>query len=589
MEKIENFNKDIHTVDYRLQYEDKKATANTLLCIEGRKVESLNGDFNFTPDPYETSLRAHWYEEKTISDNGLQLPMDSDFEGWPTLPVPSCWNTERPELYYYENLGLYFKAFDYKQDANGERVFLHFEGSFYRTYVFLNGKKAGMHDGGSTPFSLEITDLLSAKNRLIIAVDASRSKDRLPMDNTDWFNYGGIYRDLMLIRTPQTFIRDWHTNLAPSSFSKIVVEVELDKAVDGKATYTIEELSIKKEITISQGKGTLTFDAKVDLWSPENPKLYTVGLQFEHDCVSDKIGFRDIRVEGLSILLNDKEIYLKGVSVHEDHITLGKTTNEQIIRDTIADLKEMNGNFLRLAHYPHTRLFSKIADELGVLLWEEIPVYWAINFGNEKTYQDAENQLSELIIRDRNRASVIIWSVGNENPDTDERLHFMSSLAKKAKSLDNSRLVSAACLVNTLKLKLEDRLMEYLDIIGNNEYYGWYEPNFEDLLTILENTELTKPVIITEFGGGAKAGNHGTKETMWTEEFQEALYKKQFETLSKCKYVKGTTPWIFYDFRAVRRLNKYQKGFNRKGLIDSDRKTKKLAFYVTQNYYKTKG
>jgi beta-glucuronidase len=587
MEKIENFNKDIHTVDYRLQYEDNKATADTLLCIEGRKVELLNGDFNFSPDPYETSLRAHWYEEKTISENGLPLPLDSDFEGWPTIPVPACWNTERPELYYYENLGLYFKAFDYKAETIGERVFLHFEGSFYRTYVFLNGQKAGMHDGGSTPFSLEVTNLLKAKNRLIIAVDASRSKDRLPMDNTDWFNYGGIYRDLMVIRTPSTFIRDWHTNLSVSSYEKIAVSVELDKPVEGTVTYRIAELSIEKEIAITNGKGNLTFEAKPELWSVENPKLYTVELQFENDIVSDKIGFRDIKVEGLSILLNGKEIYLKGVSVHEDHITLGKSTNETVIRNTIKDLKEMNGNFLRLAHYPHTRLFSKLADEMGVLLWEEIPVYWAINFANASTYQDAENQLSELIKRDRNRASVIIWSVGNENPDTDERLHFMSSLAKKAKELDKTRLVSAACLVNTAKLKLEDRLMDYLDIIGNNEYYGWYEPNFEDLLTILENTALTKPVIITEFGGGAKAGNHGTKETMWTEEFQEALYIKQFETLSKCKYVKGTTPWIFYDFRAVRRLNKYQKGFNRKGLIDSDRKTRKLAFYVTQNYYKT--
>jgi beta-glucuronidase len=165
----------------------------------------------------------------------------------------------------------------------------------------------------------------------------------------------------------------------------------------------------------------------------------------------------------------------------------------------------------------------------------------------------------------------------------------MSSLAKKTRELDPTRFVSAACLVNTTKLKLEDRLMEHLDIIGNNEYYGWYEPNFEDLLTILNNTDLTKPVIITEFGGGARAGNHGTKDTMWTEEFQEALYIKQFDTLDKAKYVRGMTPWIFYDFRAVRRLNRYQEGFNRKGLIDSDRKTKKLAFYVTQKYYKTKG
>lgn len=590
MKKAENFKQHIHVVDYRLQYEENRATAETLMSIEGREIELLNGPFHFSPDPYETCLRAKWFKEKKISDNGLPLPIDSDFEGWPTINVPSCWNTECKDLYYYESTALYFKTFKYKEHNPGERVFLHFEGSSYRTYVFLNGKVIGMHDGASTPFSFEITDtLIPDENRLIIAVDASRSKDRVPMDNTDWFNYGGIYRDIMLVRTPATYIQNFFSQLQPHTTNEVFASVTMDKKINGKAIYRITELGIEKEIPIKEGKGSIVFKADLQLWSPENPKLYTVEISTEDDALCENIGFRDIQVDGINILLNGKPIFLKGISVHEDHITLGKSTNEQVIRDTIADLKEMHGNFIRLAHYPHTRLFSKIADEMGVLLWEEIPVYWAINFTNEATYTDAENQLAELIIRDRNRASVIIWSVGNENPDTDARLSFMSSLAKKTRELDPTRLVSAACLVNTAKLKLEDRLMEHLDIIGNNEYYGWYEPNFEDLLTILNNTDLTKPVIITEFGGGARAGNHGTKDTMWTEEFQEALYIKQFTTLDKAKYVRGMTPWIFYDFRAVRRLNRYQEGFNRKGLIDSDRKTKKLAFYVTQKYYKTKG
>ena len=245
----------------------------------------------------------------------------------------------------------------------------------------------------------------------------------------------------------------------------------------------------------------------------------------------------------------------------------------------------MHGIFLRLAHYPHTRRFAKIADETGVLLWEEIPVYWAIDFSNPDTYDDAENQLSELIVRDKNRASVIIWSVGNENADTDDRLSFMRNLVQTAKRLDPTRLVSAACLVNREKMCLEDRLMNELDVIGNNEYYGWYEPNFDDLITILNNTKLTKPVIITEFGAGAGYGNHGTENTLWTEEYQETLYKKQFAVMKRSDFIQGTTPWILYDFRAVRRQNRYQKGFNRKGLIDADRKRRKLAFKVVADYY----
>lgn len=588
MKNIDNFNKDIHITNYKDEYDNLRVTSESLIQITGRKTESLNGKYNFIPDPYESLLRAKWFKERKVAENGLLIPQDYDFEKWETIKVPSCWNTERKDLYLYENMGLYFKSFNYKKETEDERSFLHFEGSTYRTYVFLNGNPIAMHDGGSTPFSIETTKYIKEENRLIIAVDASRDKDRVPMDNTDWFNYGGIYRDIMLIRTKETFIKQWKSYLIPNSnFSTIKTVVEMDKKISGKVVLEIPELKIKETININDGKGEIIINAKPQLWSLENPKLYDVILSTEYDSVKDSIGYREIKVDGLNVYLNGKEIYLKGVSVHEDHIKLGKTTCEKTIRNTIKDVKDLNGNFIRLAHYPHSRLFAKIADQEGILLWEEIPVYWAINFSNPATLSDASNQLSELILRDINRASVIIWSVGNENPDSDERLKFMTTLVDKAKELDNSRLVSAACLVNTAKLKLEDRLMEKLDIIGNNEYYGWYEPKFEDLLTILENTDLDKPVIITEFGGGAKAGNHGTKDTMWTEEFQEELYKKQFATIKKCKYIKGTTPWILYDFRAVRRLNILQRGFNLKGLIDSDRKTRKLAFYVTQKHYKS--
>ena len=152
------------------------------------------------------------------------------------------------------------------------------------------------------------------------------------------------------------------------------------------------------------------------------------------------------------------------------------------------------------------RKAARIADKVGILLWEEVPVYWAIDFKNHDTYKNAENQLTELILRDTNRASVIIWSVGNENADTDDRLEFMSSLAKKAKEIDPSRLVSAACLVDTDNLMIKDRLTDYLDIIGLNEYYGWYAPDFNDLIKLLDNSNPQKPVIVTEFGADALKG-----------------------------------------------------------------------------------
>lgn len=582
-----NHLEDIHVVNYREKFEKYRIGAETLVATDGRNLESLDGKWTFMADPYESALRADWYKEIRFSPDGREVPYDFDFELWPEMKVPSCWNMERSDLYLYDDLGLYYRPFTYRPEKEGERTFIQFEGAQYRTYVFINNKPVAMHDGGSTPFTVETTGLLNEFNKIMVFVDASRNRSRVPMDNTDWFNYGGLYRSVNFFRTGKSLIKDWFIRLLPKSdFKKIALDFTVDGKTEGFVCLEIPELGIRKDVPFSNGKGSIVFDAALELWSPECPKLYDVSLSIDGDRIEDRIGFREIRVDGKKILLNGKRIFLKGISVHEDHIELGKTSNDDVIRKTISDLKELNGCFLRLAHYPHTRRFAKIADELGVLLWEEIPVYWAIDFDNPSTFADASNQLSELILRDRNRASVIIWSIGNENEDTDSRLSFMSRLAKRAREIDDSRLVSAACLVNTVNMRLEDRLMDCLDIIGNNQYYGWYEPNFDNLITILNNTQLSKPVIITEFGGGARYGIRGTKDTRWTEDYQAELYRKQYETMLKSDFIQGTTPWILYDFRAVRRLNHFQEGFNRKGLIDADRVHRKLAFDVVKNVYK---
>jgi len=586
--KIGNFTSNIHDTNYKAKFEQQTVDNSTLIQINGRERESLNGKYTFTVDPYETCLRSEWFLGLTEKpDSHMEIPINYNFELYPTHNVPSCWNMEDDQLYYYSDTGLYFRNFKYKNRGE-EHVFLHLEGAMYRCYVFMNHEFVGVHDGGSTPFSMDVTEYLKeGENEILFSVDTSRESYRLPMDNTDWFNYGGLYRDIYLLRTPKVFIKDYYATLVPNQkFDTIHAEVTMNESVNETVVFEIAELGVKESIEVKDGKGEISISAKPELWSPDSPKLYDVTFTSASDSVSDKIGFREIRVEGLNIILNGKEIFLKGISIHEDHVDLGKTTNDDIIRQSINQLKDMYGNFFRLAHYPHTRRFAQIADEMGVLLWEEVPVYWAIDFKNPATIKDGQNQLRELILRDRNRASVIIWSVGNENPDTDERLEFMIKLVDICHELDPTRPTSAACLVNKVTLRLEDRLMDHLDIIGNNEYYGWYDPNIDELLDILDNTNLTKPVIIAEFGAGAKAGYHSTKESLWSEEFQAELYRRQYETMAKSPFIKGTTPWIFYDFRAVRRLNKHQEGFNRKGLIAEDRKTKKLAYYVTQDHYK---
>jgi len=602
-QKPENFTPGIHNADYENEFLQIRLNASSLVNITGRKTETLNGKWGFAADLYDTCRRQGWFRQERINSEGREVPLDCNWDDLEQIDVPSSWNLQKPELYYFENFGVYTRTFSYTPARAGERLLLRFEGAAYRTTVFLNGKFIGTHDGASTPFNIDITDVVKEDNRLVVSVDARRNPYRVPMENTDWFNYGGLYRDVCLVRFPSIYIKDWFVRLDPQSAEKdshvIQVDICIESAdvfhangskVTGTVWMEIPELGINNEIQIYNGKGEAKIPASLQLWNPENPKLYDVKFSLNAigrtDTVSDRIGFRTIAVKGQDIFLNGKKIFLKGVSVHEDHFALGKTTNEEIIRQTIRDLKEMNGNYLRLAHYPHDARFARIADEEGVMLWEEIPVYWAIAFDNPETYIDAENQLTELIYRDRNRASVIIWSIGNENADTDSRLSFMSKLAQRVRELDNSRLVSAACLIKHDKLLIEDRLVDFLDVIGFNEYYGWYDPDFDKLPKILANSNPDKPVIISEFGGDARLGNRGAKDELWTEDNQKYIYERQVETFKKCSYIAGTTPWILYDFRCPRRFNRYQEGFNRKGLIDADRKTRKPAFYVMQEFYR---
>jgi beta-glucuronidase len=220
-----------------------------------------------------------------------------------------------------------------------------------------------------------------------------------------------------------------------------------------------------------------------------------------------------------------------------------------------------------------------------MLLWEEIPVYWALDFGNAGTLANAKNQLQELILRDRNRASVLVWAVGNENPDTDERYTFMKTLIETVRELDPSRLVSAACLADIAKHRLEDRLAKDVDIVGINEYYGWYYSGYDKLEKLL-SADFDRPVVVSEFGAEAVGGLHGDAAEPWTEEYQEEVYRNQLKVLLGGAKIAGLTPWLLYDFKTPRRLNEHQKMYNLKGLADRTKSYKKKAYYLVQKKYK---
>jgi beta-glucuronidase len=588
------------------------AQEKLLINSYNRNTTLLDGNWNYIVDPYENGYYNYRYEafdtQKSPSKNAYFLnskpssPSDLveyDFDASETIHVPGDWNTQKENLFYYEGTVWYKKSFNYLKTKSTNRVFVYFGAINYESHVYLNGEKLGTNIGGFTPFNFEITDLLKEKdNFLVVKVDNKRKKEGVPTLNTDWWNYGGITRSVELIETSSNFIQDYFIQLDPTDKNKIKGFVSLNGAeiANKKIQLSIPQLKINKELSTDEN-GTIQFEItnkKTNYWSPENPFLYDVVLKTQDEEIKDQIGFRSIKTKDRFILLNDEKIFLKGISIHEESpFRQGRGNTLEDAKQLLEWAKEMGCNFVRLAHYPHNEHMVRLADKMGILVWEENPVYWTIQWENEDTFKNAENQLTTVINRDKNRASVIIWSMANETPSSDARNIFLTKLATKTRTLDPTRLISAALEQSSFEgsatvKTIHDPFANVVDILSFNQYIGWYEGLPERSKEITWKIDINKPVIISEFGAGAKKGLHGEKTTRWTEEFQEYLYEETLKMIDQIDQLQGISPWILVDFRSPRRpLPEIQDGWNRKGLISDDGQKKK-AFFVLQNYYNNK-
>jgi beta-glucuronidase len=312
----------------------------------------------------------------------------------------------------------------------------------------LNGEELGQHEGGFTPFDFEITDRIWAQdNFLILRVNNTRGLDQVPTVNTDWWNYGGITRPVTLVEVPQTFVQDYSIQLEKGSARQIKGWLQLNgPQLRQTVTIRIPEAGITKTFqTDVTGSAELSFSVDLTLWTRENPKLYTVEISSETDDVADHIGFRSLSVRGADILLNGNPLFLRGISIHEESpLRSGRAWSEDDAHSLLGWAKGLGCNFVRLAHYPHNEAMLRMADQMGVLVLEEVTVYWTIQWENPATLSNAKNQLSELVTRDHNRASLIIYSVANETLISEARNRFLSQLFQQAHSSDPTRLVSAA-------------------------------------------------------------------------------------------------------------------------------------------------
>ena len=564
--------------------------------VTNRHSISLNGDWNYIVDVQEEGYYDYrmnptpWGFFRNAKPQQPEDLIEYDFDTSPTMPIPSDWNTRDERLFFYEGTVWFKRSFDF-HPAPGRRYLLYFGAVNYEAIVYVNGKKVGRHIGGFTPFNYDVTEQLQeGENTVIVKVDNKRHADNVPTQIFDWWNYGGITRDVLLVDVPPVYVENYRLQLLSREDRRVGFSVRLNKSEEGhKVTLRIPELKIEKTVTtLADGTASLSMKAKPQLWSPENPKLYKVEIACDGETMTDDIGFRTIETRGKQILLNGKPIFLRGVSMHEEKPFGGGRANSAAdARTLLSWAKELGCNFVRLAHYPHNEYMVREAEKMGIMVWSSFPVYWTISGGNETTYDNARQQLTDMISRDHNRANVIIWSIANETPHGQHREAFLSRLAQEARRLDNSRLISMAMEVTSASNYhnlLQDNMSAYVDVISFNQYIGWYR-DVNDAPKMTWEIPYDKPVIVSEFGGGAKYGLHGAKNQRWTEEFQENLYRENTAMLDKIDGLAGTTPWILKDFRSPRRvLNGIQDYYNRKGLF-SDKGEKKKAFYVMKAWY----
>ena len=594
------------------------ATAQTeplLVSADMREGTDLSGPWHYSIDPYRAGIAGFHGE---TPDRGQQRYLDVDvrkemaadsrtlFEfdmaHAQVATLPGAWLAQSAEMRHYQGLVWYQRSFAAPIARKG-RYFLRFGAANYASVVYINGKPLGRHEGGFTPFAFDVTPYLrDGANQVTIGVDSQATPTTVPPPVTDWENYGGVTRPIRLIHTPDTYVDDAWVRLTRDG--KISVSAHLDGPQAAAQPLHLRIGALKLDLvgkTDARGDWTATVAAPRALvrWSPEQPKLYDVTIAAGEDEWHDRIGFRTIERRGADILLNGRPIFLRGISLHEEEIgsNPARIITPEGARALLGEIKTgLHGNYVRLSHYPHSEVMTRTADEMGLIVWSEVPVYWMIAWSNPATLATARNMLAEEILRDRNRASIAIWSVANETPVSDARNSFLRTLVSDVRKLDDTRLVSAALLVerdqsaSVPTMTMADPLAADLDVLAINTYNGWYTPDrLTDLPNSVWHVPTDKPLIFSEFGADAKAGFHaGASPQKFSEEFQAEFYRKTLEMSDQLPTLRGMSPWILKDFRSPRRQNPdFQQGWNRKGLI-SETGQRKQAFDVLAAYYAAK-
>ncbi len=570
------------------------------------KIQLSGPSWWFAPDPH----RAGEGTEKWFSHDWFNLHQSN----LKRIAVPSSWQTMKG-LERFEGVCWYFtqikKGMLERALTTTDQLALRFNGVNYLCRVWLNGVEVGTHEGGFTPFSFHlsravITQILEAGGGdaiLTIRADSTRRHDQLPEFSSDWFQWGGIYRDVSIVVQPEShvdrcLISPALTFTPAGILDAAVIRLTIRASAGLIFSWRVEDPEGRQVVT---GEGTIPKDdgtntgqnsvvrrftvaiPEARLWSPETPALYTLDLVDDKGGLlyTSRFGLREVKARGTDILLNGKRVLLKGSSLHEEKYPLGREYPKAERLADVAAMKALGFNFLRTAHYSHDESLVEAADELGMLVGEEIPVYWNVDFRNPKVQRLAARMMCDLVYRDFNHPSVIWWSAGNEVPvSRRDCSQFMVTIMRLAKQLDPTRFS-----VFVTKAFIYDPARKQSDLLLLNSYFGWYylsEKMFGSVCDVVHGTAPRKPFLMSEFGANAMRG-FGRREPLdvkSTEWKQASIVSHAIKGFNARPFMCGWAIWIYRDFKSHMRLGNYEQGYNRKGLVDEHGRKKLLALWM---------
>lgn len=570
-----------------------------------REIKDLSGIWRFKADPGNRGREEKWHNQP-LQDT---IPM----------PVPASYNDITQDAALRDHIGdvWYEQTFIVPRSWSGDRMMLWVGSACHHAVVWVNGVEVASHKGGFLPFEADITGIAvpGRENRVTIVVNNVLNWQTLPPGRIktfedekhpegyrvqeyfhDFFNYAGLHRPVKLYRTSGLFIQDITVTTDVQGESGLVRYSMDCSQPEGEVRVRLLDED-GKEAAAGKGSSGILQVESARLWKPLDAYLYTLHVELLHpdgqlaDHYQLQTGIRTVKVEGTRFLINGEPFYFKGFGKHEDSDIRGKGLDHAVNVKDFNLLRWINANSFRTSHYPYAEELLELADREGIVVIGEVPAvgFTFFNYNdkvytpdqaNEETLAHHHDVLRDLIARDKNHPSVVMWSLANEAATfQDEAVPYFRQLADTARRLDPQRPIT----IVQWPLPDKCKVAQFFDVICVNRYYSWYQdPGALELVEHQVEWELMnwyrnfgKPVIMTEYGADAIAGFHQDPPVMFTEEYQEELLTRYHNVFDRLNFVIGEHVWAFADFATKQGITRING--NKKGVFTRQRQPKAAA------------